>query len=73
MARLIHRYDNDQAHTSARIYYDPHLAEYIVKLYQEDQHLVNADYFTNDADDAHGTARILARIDHKDQLTLNLR
>ena len=42
---------------TARIFFNRDLNEYTVKFYQNGQHLPDADYFTDDVEDARGTAK----------------
>ena len=43
---------------TAKVFFDVEYSEYIVKFYDEEgQHMVNADYHTDNEADARGTAR----------------
>lgn len=48
-----HEYRN----RSARVYRDPDTSEFVVKFYENDVHLAEADYFTDDKGDAQGAAK----------------
>lgn len=52
----------------AVIFFNPDFEEYTVKFYGDDgQHITNADYFTDDIEDARGTAQAeLARMKNED-------
>lgn len=40
----------------AEIFFNDEYEEYCVKFYSSDKYLINADYFTDDQDDAYSTA-----------------
>jgi len=42
---------------TARIFFNKDLGEYTVKFYQNGKHMADADYFTDDKEDARGTAK----------------
>ena len=43
--------------SSAKVYWSSLLQEYVVKFYKAGFHLIDSDYFTDDKDDALGTAK----------------
>lgn len=60
--------EHTEGRHSAKIYKDSNLGEYQVKLHTDGKHLPDADYFTDDKDDAHRTAKSeCSRMSAKDE------
>ena len=55
--RLIATIHKAAAEATAKVYRDSEWGEYRVRFYRAGQHLQNADYHTDDKEDAHDTAR----------------
>lgn len=53
--RLVFKTDGDS--DFAKVYYDSEWQEYVVKFYEGGKYIPEADYFTDDKDDAIGTAK----------------
>ncbi len=59
--KAIGSFSNKNAGQTATVQFDTVLQEYRVKFYEGHDHLKEADYFTNDKDDAVGTAMHFAK------------
>lgn len=55
--RLIATIHKAAAEATAKVYKDTDWGEYRVQFYRAGQHLIDADYHTDDKEDAHDTAR----------------
>ena len=56
-ARLVGTHQSNISDRSAKVYHDGEWNEYVVRHYSGKTHHKEADYHTNDAEDAHGTAK----------------
>ena len=52
--RLVHKVENGKY--TAKVYYDPHMQEYTVRFFARNKWISDCDYFTEEEDDAIGTA-----------------
>jgi len=57
-------YTKQHGERIVNVRYDPHLSEYRCRLYVYGTAYKDADYFTNDLDDAIGTADVMATLQH---------
>ncbi len=55
--KLIATHHSEDGKDHAKVYKDSEWGEYRVKFHKNGKHLVNADYHTDDKEDAHGTAK----------------
>lgn len=61
MAKIIHLEDSTETNRTVLVYFDSETQEYVCKLFVDNKHYEPADYFTNDYEDAIGTAKEMCK------------
>ena len=62
--RLVKKMANEQSGKEAKVYLDREYAEYIVQFFDNGEYQREADYYTDDKDDAFGTAQMFLKREH---------